>query len=214
MPQNTETLIAGLVSDLKPVEPLRLRRGMMWAMAALLAGVIATLMVIGIRADFRALQPEALALTSAGLFLVLALASAWSAVDMARPHVGMRREGWGWTALMAAVLPLAALVLLFGEWLSDDRATTDLGGGACMGCGLLLSLITGTALTLWLRRGAPPNPERAGLLVGVAAGAGGIFAVSLACSHNDLVHIGLVHGMTVVIAGIAGRLIVPRLIAW
>ncbi|MFM5917607.1 MAG: NrsF family protein [Novosphingobium sp.] len=214
MPRNTDILIAGLVDELKPVAPLRPRRGMTLALAGLLAGCLATLWIIGMRPDFRAMEPEALPLTGALLFLVLALASAWGAVDMARPYVGLRREGWGWTASMAGVLPLAALVVLLGEWLRGGNVGALVNGSVCMACGLLLSLITGAALTLWLRRGAPPNPARAGLLVGVAAGASGIFAVSLACPHNDLVHIGLWHGMTVVLAGIAGRLVVPRLIAW
>jgi len=214
MAENTDALIAGLVSDLEPVAPLRQRKGMGLALAGLAVGCLATLWLIGMRADFRAMRPEPLALTSAGLFLVLALASAWGAVDMARPYVGIRREGWGWTALMAGVLPAAATVLLLGEWLRGGSFGPMVNGSVCMACGLLLSAITGAVLTLWLRRGAPPNPARAGLLVGVAAGASGIFAVSLACPHNDLVHIGLWHGMTVVLAGIAGRLIVPRLIAW
>ena len=52
------------------------------------------------------------------------------------------------------------------------------------------------------------------MLTGVAAGAAGIFAVSLYCPHNDLVHIGVWHGLTVVLAGAIGRLAIPRMIAW
>ncbi len=214
MADNTETLIAGLVSDLRPMAPLRQRRGMALALAGLIAGCLLALSVFGMRADFRIMQPDPMALTGAGLFLVLALASAWGAVDLARPYVGLRREGWGWTALMAAVLPAAALVVLLGELLGGGSGTLAMNGPACMTCGLVLALVTGALLVLWLRRGAPPDPARAGLLVGVAAGASGIFAVSLGCPHSDLVHIGMWHGLTVVLAGIAGRLIVPRLIVW
>ena len=214
MADNTETLIAGLVSDLRPMAPLRQRRGMSLALAGLVAGCLLMLSVFGMRADFRIMQPDPMALTSAGLFLVLALASAWSVIDLARPYVGLRREGWGWTALMAGVLPLAALVVMAGQVIGGSPSTLAMNGSECMACGTVLALLTGALLVLWLRRGAPPDPARAGLLVGVAAGAAGIFAVSLYCPHNDLVHIGIWHGLTVVFAGIAGRLVVPRLIAW
>ena len=83
-----------------------------------------------------------------------------------------------------------------------------------MSFGFGWGLLTAAALVQWLRRGAPSRLDHAGLLTGVAAGAAGIFAVSLYCPHNDLVHIGVWHGLTVVLAGIAGRLVIPRLIAW
>ena len=214
MPDKTELMIAGLVEGLKPVNPLRKRGGMTLAVAALSVGALGVLGQLGMRADLRSGQPDPMALTSAGVFLVLALASFWAVVDMARPYVGVRREGWGWTALMAGVLPVAALVLLGMVWLRGEPMPLELDGGTCLRLGLGWGLLSAAVQVWWLRRGAPSLPERAGLLVGVGAGAAGIFAVSLYCPHSDLVHIGIWHGMTVVLAGLAGRLIVPRLIAW
>ena len=214
MPDKTELMIAGLVEGLKPVNPLRKRGGMTLAVAALSVGALGVLGQLGMRADLRSGQPDPMALISAGVFLVLALASFWAVVDMARPYVGVRREGWGWTALMAGVLPVAALVLLGMVWLRGEPMPLELDGGTCLRLGLGWGLLSAAVQVWWLRRGAPSLPERAGLLVGVGAGAAGIFAVSLYCPHSDLVHIGIWHGMTVVLAGLAGRLIVPRLIAW
>ncbi len=214
MPDKTKNLIAGLVAELKPVAPLRKRGGMTLAVLALSGGIAIMLVPFGPRADLAAGQPDAMMLTSAGLFLVLALASSWAVVDQARPYVGIRREGWGWTALMAGVLPGAALVLMALAWLRGEPTGFALDGGNCMQFGLGLGLVTAAALVGWLRRGAPSRPDRAGLLTGVAGGAAGIFAVSLYCPHNDLVHIGIWHGLTVVLAGAAGRLVIPRLIAW
>lgn len=214
MAQNSDDLIAGLVADLKPVQPLRQARGMQLALLALVSGAIGIAALSGLRADLLAGRPDAVALLSAGLFLVLALASSWAVVDMARPYVGIRREGWGWTAVMAGVLPAAALVLILAAWLRGVSSGLALDGADCLRLGLGWGLLTAAALVLWLRRGAPSLPQRAGLLVGVAAGAAGIFAVSLYCPHNDLVHIGTWHGLTVVLAGISGRLAIPRLISW
>ncbi|MEQ1542587.1 MAG: DUF1109 domain-containing protein [Novosphingobium sp.] len=213
MTERLDPLIASLVADLQPTPPLRQSRGMAMMLAALALGMGAAVVTFGARADLAAGHPSGMFLLSNGLFLVLALASAWTVVDSARPYVGVHREGWGWTALMAAVLPLSALCLLGSEWLVGAGLSID-DGSWCLGLGLGLSGLTALALVRWLRRGAPSSPKRAGLLAGVAAGSAGVLAVGLACPHNDMVHIGIWHGMTVVLAGVLGRLFVPRLIAW
>ncbi len=214
MADTSEQLIAALVDGLEPVQPLRQRAGMARAIVALCGGAAGMVAWFGPRADLADGRPDAMLLLGAGLFLVLALASAWAVVDMARPFVGVRREGWGWTALMAGVLPFAAMALITADWLRGEPSSLTMDGANCMEAGLGWSLLTFAALTLWLRRGAPMMPARAGLLTGVAAGAAGIFAISLYCPHNDLVHIGIWHGLTVMLAALLGRIAVPRLIAW
>lgn len=214
MSDTTENLIDGLVAQLKPVTPLRRSTGMALTLGALAAGVAGMLGEFGMRADLYAGQPAPMVLIGGGVFLVLALASFWVVVDVARPYVGVRREGWGWTALMAGVLPVAAVVLLAMDWLHGEPMPLELDGWACLRFGLGWGLLSAAAQVWWLRRGAPSRPERAGLLVGVGAGAAGIFAVSLYCPHSDLVHIGVWHGLTVIVAGLLGRIVVPRLIAW
>jgi hypothetical protein len=203
-----------LVDELQPVAPLRQANGMVRAAIALLAGAGGMVALFGMRSDFLAGQPNGMVLVSAGLFLMLALASAWAVVDMARPHVGSRREGWAWNAAMVAVLPLAALALMAGNWMHGVDSGLHNDGRVCMEYGLLWGLLTSAALILWLRRGAPAQPNRAGLLTGVAAGSAGIFAVSLFCPHSDMVHIGIWHGLTVALAGGIGRFAVPPLVRW
>ncbi len=214
MPSDPDNFIAGMVDQLQPVAPLRQGRGMVRSVLALLAGAIGMVALFGLRPDFRAGQPEGLVLLSAGLFLMLALASTWAVVDMARPYVGNRRDGWAWNVAMVAVLPLTAAALM----LANMRHGADSGlhddGTNCMQFGLLWGLLTAGAMVLWLRRGAPAQPQWAGLLTGVAAGSAGIFAVSLFCPHNDMIHIGIWHGVTVVLAGLIGRLVVPPLVRW
>ena len=214
MPRNPDTFIDSLVNDLRPVRPLRPREGMARALLALALGVIGVVALLGLRRDFAAGHPEPLVLTAAGLFLVLALASAWAAIDMARPAVGIQREGWVWTALMAAVLPAAAFGLMLTDLATGRAIGFEFGGLACLALGSGIGLLTLVTLVAWLRRGAPSSPARAGLLAGVAAGAAGIFAVSLWCPHDSLLHIGIWHGATVIVMGLIGRLLLPRLIAW
>jgi len=69
-------------------------------------------------------------------------------------------------------------------------------------------------MVLHLRRGAPVAPQRAGLLVGLAAGSLGALAYNLHCSYDSMVYTGLWYGLVVGSAAVAGRLVVPRLIRW
>lgn len=214
MPDTPDAFLESLVADLKPTAPLRQRNGMAYASLALALGAVLVVALLGLRRDMASGHPEPLVLTAAGLFLVLALASAWAAVDMARPAVGMRREGWGWTALMAAVLPGSAGALIIADLLAGRSVGLDRGGAACLGLGSAIGLLTAATLIAWLRRGAPSSPARAGMLTGVAAGAAGIFAVSLWCPDDSLLHIGVWHGATVVLMGVIGRLALPKFLAW
>lgn len=214
MPNDPHDFIASLAGDLTPVRPLRQRGGMILAIGALLAGAAGMTALFGLRADLMAGHPNGIMLLSTGLYLVLALASAWAAIDMARPQVGVRRDGWGWNALTVAVLPLTALVLMALNVLDGVPSGLHLEGESCLRHGLLWGMLTGASLTLWLRRGAPARPNLAGLLVGIAAGSAGTVAVSLFCPHNEVVHVGFWHGLTVIVAGLAGRLFVPHLIRW
>jgi hypothetical protein len=214
MTKSSDDLIKDLVEDLQPVQTLKPRLGMGLAMGVIATGLAAAGIAFGLRADISAGHPDPMFLLSAGIFLVLAIASAWRVVDIARPQVGNSRDGWAWTALMASVLPLGALVLLLISEVTGSADTLDTDGRACMGYGLLIGTLTAVTLTLWLRRGAPTSPERAGLLAGVASGAAGILAVSFFCPHNELIHIGIWHGLTVVLYGLLGRFVISRLIRW
>ena len=214
MSDKRDVFLESLVADLKPVEPLRQQTGMVVALTALALGTVLIVAILGLRHDFASGNPAPLPLTAAGIYPVLALASAWFAVDMARPAVGTRRDGWGWTALMAAVLPGSALALLFANMMSGQGSGLDPRGYYCLEIGSGTGLLTAAALVIWLRRGAPSSPERAGLLTGVAAGAAGIFAVSLWCPHESLLHIGIWHGSTAFVMGLMGRLMLPKLLAW
>ncbi len=214
MSKDPQDLIAALVADLRPMAPLRQRDGMALALVALAAGAIGLTGLFGLRADLSAGQPDPAFLLASGLFLGLALAASWLAVDLARPFVGSQRAGWGWAALLAAVLPLSAALLVVADWLDGSTARLLADAGHCLQYGLTSGLLTAAVLTSWLRRGAPSLLARAGMLTGIAAGSAGAFAVSLFCPENDLVHIGLWHGGGVILSGLVGRLVLPRLIAW
>lgn len=214
MAMKSDEVIGQLVADLSPVSPLRARTGMRWIILTIIFSVGLVVYGFGVRADIVAGRPDPMFLTATGLFLVLGLASAWSAIDMAKPAVGKYRDGWAWTAMMAAVLPVAAVGLIAIDLFSGKHVYVDATGIECLIVGCIASLLTLVSLVLWLRRGAPSSPPMASMLVGVAAGSSGVFAVSLCCPENSLIHIGVWHGGAVVLMGLLGRLALPRFLSW
>ena len=214
MRPNSDALIAELVDGLEPVKPLRFGEGVALALVAAAVTVVAVVAVYGLRAEWLAGHLDPMHLVSTGLFLGLALAATVTVVVMSRPQVGNDHGGWRWAAAMAGFLPLAGVIVALARGAETLSPEVMRHGAECLAGGSASSLLVFALLVLWLRRGAPTSPERAGLVAGVAAGAFGIFAASLHCPDNDIVHIGLWHSGAVIVTALAGRLLVPRLIRW
>lgn len=214
MTRDTDTLISGLVDELETVRPLRSSRGISLALAAIALGVLCGPAVFHLRVDVATGRPEPIFLISSGLFLLLGLACAAAVVVMGSPRVGPARNGWGWAAAMAGLLPLSAIVLTLVEGATAWRESAPEHGVMCVPFAILFGLATAGVLVAWLRHGAPTSPERAGLLTGMAAGCAGVFAVSFICPVDSVIHIGLWHGLAVPLCALAGRLIVPPLVRW
>lgn len=214
MRPNSDALIAELVDGLEPVKPLRFGEGVALALVAAAVTVVAVVAVYGLRAEWLAGHLDPMQLVSTGLFLGLALAATVTVVVMSRPQVGNDHGGWRWAAAMAGFLPLAGVIVALARGAETLSPEVMRHGAECLAGGSASSLLVFALLVLWLRRGAPTSPERAGLVTGIAAGAFGIFAASLHCADNDIVHIGLWHSAAVVAMGLVGRALVPRLIRW
>jgi hypothetical protein len=214
MSEVSNRLIAELVVDLRPVTPLSFARGMVVAIVGVALSLFAVGVVSGFRSDLFTGPLDPIFLIATGSFLMLGIASSVAVVGISRPHVGNEHGGWVWAAAMVALLPFTALVV------SLFRPATAFGGGFlehgvdCLAAGCALGLFTATGLTLWLRQGAPTSPSMAGLLAGIAAGSIGVFSVSLYCAFDDIVHIGLWHSAAIIVSGLVGRLVIPRLIQW
>ena len=152
---------------------------------------------------------DAMFFLRSGVLLMLGIATAITAVNMARPGVGKLSRGWIWALITAALFPLTAAIMS-AIAMPPVEALRPTEGLKC----LTAALVIGSGLTLWLRRGAPTSPERAGWLVGLAAGALGAAAYNLHCPFNDIYYIGLWFTIPVLLSAIVGRLLVPRLIRW
>ncbi len=209
----TNDLIAQLVDGLEPQAPIRSRNGL----ALVAAGLVLTILLVAGAAGLwwtglaGGAAPEFYIVNA--MLLVLGAGAASAAVTMASPRVDRRLDGPRWGMAMVAVLPVTAVVIAFAEGLGPSTIV-DRHALPCAIFGTLGGLIVFAVLALWLRRGAPVSLESAGLYVGVAAGALGSFACGLACSNDTMVHLGLWHILPVVLAGLAGRLILPRYLRW
>lgn len=211
MPMNRkpDPFLDTLVADLTPVAPMRSRTAIARTAGAMLTTIAALALMLGLRSHI-----STLFLLGSGLFLLLGAAASWTVIASARPQVGTIHTGWVWAVAMAALLPATTFVMgmphASSAWLASDPHE----GILCLGMGVLCGLASAAVLVAWLRRGAPTSPERAGLIVGVAAGSLGMFAFSLSCPEDSLYHIGLWHSLSVVTSALLGRFIVPRLIRW
>lgn len=214
MTRSSDALIADLVGDLQPVKPLSFARGLGYTLLAAAASAWAVVAALGLRADLVARQFDPVFLIATGLFLMLGIAAAVTVIVMSRPQVGNEHGGWVWAAAMAALLPLSAMIISLGGG-SAALSQDSIGHGIeCLKYAGGSSMLVFAILIGWLRKGAPTSPDRAGLLTGIAAGSFGIFAFSLHCSDNDIVHIGLWHSAVVLLMAALGRVLVPRLVRW
>lgn len=214
MVRNSDALIAELVGELEPVRPLSFAQGLGFALGGAAVSALTVLGFYGLRTDLMAGLVNPMHLVATGLYFGLALAATVTVVVMSRPQVGSDHSGWTWAAAMAALLPLAGLVVGFSRGSDMMSAESIRHGVECFSIAGTASLLVFAMLVAWLRRGAPTAPDRAGLVAGIAAGSFGIFAFSLHCPFNDIVHIGLWHSAVVLAMAGVGRALVPRLIRW
>jgi hypothetical protein len=214
MVRNSDMLIAELVAGLQPVKPLRFAEGFGLTLLVAALSTLASVAWLGLRADLGAGAVNPLHLISTGLYLGLGVAASMTVVVMSRPCVGTDHSGWTYAAAMAALLPVAGLIvgIVGGHDLLGAESLTH--GLDCFVKGGAASLGVFAALAWWLRRGAPTAPDSAGMVAGVAAGSFGAFAFSLSCADNDIVHIGVWHSAVVLAAGALGRMVMPSLVRW
>ncbi len=214
MPRTSDALIAELVDGLEPVRPLRFGEGLLLALGAAAVSAVVVLGIYGLRYDLAAGLVDPMHLVATGLYLGLALAATVTVVVMGRPQVGSDHTGWRWAAAMAGLLPLAGVIVAAARGTSVFSPGSMTMGQECLEVGIGSSLLVFGMLVLWLRRGAPTAPGRAGLVAGIAAGAFGTFTFSLHCPANDIVHIGIWHSAVVLAMGLVGRAVVPHLVKW
>jgi hypothetical protein len=206
--------IDNLVEQLTPVR--RLRPAAAWALV-LGATALATAAIaarFGLRSDVMAGHPAGLVLLRGGVLLLLGSSALAALVAAARPGVGQTSHGWRWALGAALLYPLATLILSLAEGAMPQDELASASGPWCLMLGGGSGLAIGAALTLWLRQGATVALNRAGWLVGLAAGAFGTFAYSLHCPSETVQYAGIWYTAAVGLCALGARAIVPPLLRW
>jgi hypothetical protein len=213
MSESANSLIAGLVEELEPVRTLKPQGGLAIVVGLTLFAAFAVAALLGVRNDLRMGMADEMFFLRSGVLLMLGIATALTAVKMARPGVGKLSHGWIWAAITAALFPVTAAIMSAINR-PPAEALRPMEGLKCLTVSGIAALAIGSGLTLWLRQGAPTSPERAGWLIGIASGALGAAAYNIHCPFNDIYYIGLWFTIPVVACALIGRLVVPHLIRW
>lgn len=208
-----DPLIDRLAGEAVPVRPQSGRLGRLAFGLVASATVLATGLLLGFRSDLASFGPEPGIALSAGLMMLLALAAGLAAIRMAAPQVGAPASGAPWALAALSLLPIVALAGLAAGRIAPSAFAPAEGLG-CLATGLLAGSATFAFLGFWLRRGAPVRPESAAWAAGLAAGAVGALSATLECPIDSLAHVGVWHVAAVPLAGVAARLVLPRLIRW
>ena len=210
---NLDQLIDELADEATPVRVQRAATGRLALLGVGLATLVGVAVTYGFRLDVMQLRPPSLVAITAGLSAILATAAGTDAVRMARPQVGAAESGAPWLLAAVLLVPLAALAAIAANPAESSGLAVE-PGLRCLTFGLTSGVATFLFLALWLRRGAPVNPNRAAWLAGMASGAVGALAVTLECAHVEIAHIGFWHVAVVPLFALLGRLALPRLIRW
>lgn len=205
--------IDDLVNDLTPVKPMNANKGL--ALPAIMVLAFATLFIsqLGLRNDWAAGIPHPNSLMRGGILLLLGVATARAVVSMATPSVGKGSQGWIWAVGAALLFPLSAMIVAISN-ISADMPVSVNTGWYCFKMCLSASAATAIPMILWLRKGAPTSPERAGLLTGIAAGGLGAFAYSFHCPFTSVMDISVWYTASIATSALIGRMVVPHLIRW
>lgn len=210
--------VNALVDDLEPVRVIKRRDNLLLVLGATFVSSLVVIAIFGIRPDIVIGDPHPVVIIRAGLLLLLGLATTLAVAAAARPSVGKSSSGWLWALAAAAVLPGAALCKFIYLYLAGqplDLFMVDFEfGPRCLIVSSVSALWIGGVMTLWLRRGAPISLNRAGWLVGIAAGSFGTFSFNVYCNSVSIFYIGLWYSLAVLLCAVAGRLVVPHLIRW
>ncbi|MEK6637407.1 MAG: DUF1109 domain-containing protein [Pseudomonadota bacterium] len=207
-----------LVDDLTPVRVVKRGDSVFLAVGATFIASVMVAVIYGMRSDLMSGDPHPIVIIRASLLSLLGLATTLAVSSVAHPSIGKPQNGWVWALAAAAVLPLAAIAkfaYLYASGQPFDIFMQDFEfGPRCLLISGFSAVWIASFMTWWLRRGAPIALNRAGWLVGIAAGSFGTFSFNVYCNSISIFYIGFWYSLAVTLCAIAGRLIVPRLIRW
>ncbi len=205
------------LAELRPVSPRAPGRQLAIALAVSLAAGAGLLGLLGVRRDLELLPPVWLVLYCTGWLIGFAGLGGLALL----PRRGQVSPAWRIAragALVAGGLFVGAGLLLARE---VPGASTTVGGESndlwryghgCLRAGLVTALAPLLLGVLFLRRAVPVGAVWVGAALGAGGGALGGLMLHLHCPITPPLHLGLIHGGVVVIGGLLGALLAPRVL--
>lgn len=189
---------------------MRARRSM--ALAAAVAWPATVLLVWGLRPELA--EHSSFVASQVVVFGALLFFSGFMAISSGRRGLGRPIS----RARLAALGAPVAFVLVGLAWVpaGSPGSFGDIGpGAALMPCALLglLVVLPIVFVALWsMQRAFPSASAWRGAALGAAVGLLGSLALTLHCSSPFGGHVALAHGLPIVIAGLVGGLVGPKIV--
>lgn len=211
----TDQLVALLVADLRPVNPKRVLRAVIIALATgLAAALVATMLIFVLPPEL--LDGNNLKLLSIKLLFASGIVATAAAFlpQLARPGAPMR--GSFAFALMPFVLIVVAATaeLVWTNSSAWPGMLIEQDSLTCLPSIPLLAILPFISLIWALRMGAPTDRVRAGAVAGLTAGGLAAFACAFPCTEQSLPSIALWYGFPIGICAAIGAKLGPSLLRW
>jgi hypothetical protein len=209
----TASLIQLLSADAHPVNPATVKRALAWPMGAGVAtSVVLSIAMLGLIPLDAFLLPAVWVKLAYGATLVTALAALLERCS--RPGVSVRIARQ-WALAVFTVMGLVGLVYLV--LLPDSMRIAAVFGQSWLVCPWLvlgLSIPALLALLFAAKQLAPTNLASTGFCIGLLAGAIGAFGYSFSCPETSLTFVAIWYTVGVVLAGVLGRILGPKVLRW
>lgn len=211
---NTDDLIHALAADSATTAPTFSRQFVWLFGVSVLAAAGAFLALLEPRTDAIASLGNVRFLFKFVFAATLALSMAGLVVRLAQP--GADLGAWRFGALAAPCLLLIAVLLEMASLPATSWAAALIGQNA-QGCLIyipLIGLFPLALLLLALRRGAPADPMRAGLVAGLVAGAIAASFYAAHCPDDSPFFVAVWYSLAVSVLALLGAVIGSRVLRW
>lgn len=213
--RKTDDIIDSLVDDLKPVpRQALLLRFALGILPALAVSLVLMVTVAGLRPDLSQALSLPVFWIKSGYNALLAITAFLTVYRLARPDGSKGHFFEAVAAIFAAMAVVAVAQLLRSP--AEAYPVLILGSSA-LHCPFLIFAfaLPVFAGNVWiLRRAAPTRLRLTGFISGVAAGAAGAWVYSWFCTENGMPFVLIWYSLGILLTGLLGSLLGPRLLRW
>lgn len=212
----TDELIDLLSTNVEPVDPHQISRGLGLAVAAgAAASLVAMVLALGVRTDLHEARALTFFLAKLAFTLGVVVVAYVYLTRLARPGGERKTRPALVTLPFAGIVLLAALSLAFAPRAHWEEMIV---GDMWLECFVSIPVIAIVpfAFLVWTvrRMAAPTDLVGTGALVGLAAGGVSAMGYALHCTDDTLPFIAVWYGGTIALCTLAGAMLGPRLLRW